>query len=83
MLITYRPEYHGALATIPGAQTIALRPLNATQTETLLGELLGSNSSLHGLTQVISQRAGGNPFFAEEIVRDLAERGAVRGARGS
>ena len=28
VLITYRPEYRGALATIPGAQTIALRPLN-------------------------------------------------------
>ena len=44
VLITYRPEYHGALATIPGAQTIALRPLNTTQTEALLGELLGSDS---------------------------------------
>jgi adenylate cyclase len=83
VLITYRPEYHGALATIPGAQTIALRPLNTTQTEALLGELLGSDSSVHGLTQVISERAGGNPFFAEEIVRDLAERGAIDGARGS
>ena len=27
VLITYRPEYHGALATIPGAQTLSLRPL--------------------------------------------------------
>ena len=25
----------------------------------------------------------GNPFFAEEIVRDLSERGALRGAQGS
>jgi adenylate cyclase len=83
VLITYRPEYHGALATIPGAQTIALRPLNAIQTEALLGELLGSDSSLHGLAEVVSERAAGNPFFAEEIVRDLAERGAIEGARGS
>ena len=36
-----------------------------------------------GLAAVIAERADGNPFFAEEIVRDLAERGAVRGARGS
>ena len=27
-LITYRPEYRGALSQMPGAQTIALRPLN-------------------------------------------------------
>jgi adenylate cyclase len=38
---------------------------------------------VHGLAEFIAERAGGNPFFAEEIVRDLAERGAVRGARGS
>ena len=43
VLITYRPEYRGALATIPGAQTIALRPLNTTQTATLIGELLGTD----------------------------------------
>ena len=28
MLITYRPEYRGALSRVPGAQTIALRPLS-------------------------------------------------------
>jgi len=83
VLITYRPEYRGALSTIPGAQTISLRPLSATQTDALLGELLGTDSSLRGLAAVISERANGNPFFAEEIVRDLAERGAIDGARGS
>jgi adenylate cyclase len=82
VLITYRPEYRGALATIPGAQTIALRPLNTTQIAALIGELLGTDSS-GGLAEVIAERAGGNPFFAEEIVRDLAERGAIRGTRGS
>jgi adenylate cyclase len=83
MLITHRPEYRGALATIPGAQTIALRPLNATQTATLIGQLLGTDASLSRLTEIIAQRAAGNPFFAEEIVRDLSERGAIRGAQGS
>ena len=83
MLITYRPEYQGALAAIPGAQTIALRPLNNTQTVALIGELLGTDASVQGLAEVISERAGGNPFFAEEIVRDLAERGSIHGERGS
>ncbi|WP_445162692.1 ATP-binding protein [Mycobacterium sp. Dal123C01] len=83
MLITYRPEYEGALAAIPGAQTIALRPLNTAQTVALIGELLGTDASVHGLAEVISERAGGNPFFAEEIVRDLAERRSIQGERGS
>jgi adenylate cyclase len=83
VLITYRPEYRGALASIPGAQTIALRPLSATQTKALTAELLGTDTSVHGLTGQIIERAAGNPFFAEEIVRDLAEREAIRGTRGS
>jgi adenylate cyclase len=83
VLITYRPEYHGTLANISGAQTLSLRPLNTEQTEALIGELLGTHSSVDGLTAVIAARADGNPFFAEEIIRDLAERGAVRGTRGS
>jgi adenylate cyclase len=83
VLVTYRPEYRGALASIPGAQTVALRPLNNTQTAKLIGELLGTDGSTHELAEVISERACGNPFFAEEIVRDLAERGAIGGTRGS
>ncbi len=83
MLITYRPEYQGALAAIPGAQTIALRPLNTAQTVALIGELLGTDASVLGLAEVISERACGNPFFAEEIVRDLAERGSIHGERGA
>jgi len=83
VLITYRPEYRGALAAIPGAQTIALRPLSHTQTATLIGELVGTDSSVRGLAEHIAERAAGNPFFAEEIVRDLAERGTIRGSRGS
>ncbi len=83
VLITYRPEYHGALATIPGAQTMALRPLNTAQTATLIGELLGTEPSVHELSEIISERAAGNPFFAQEIVRDLSERGAIHGGQGS
>ncbi len=32
---------------------------------------------------MIAEKAAGNPFFAEEIVRDLAERGVLRGDRGA
>ena len=35
------------------------------------------------LGQTIAERAAGNPFFAEEIVRDLAERGVLLGERGA
>jgi hypothetical protein len=81
--MTYRPEYRGALAHIPGAQTIALAPLSDTETSTLVAELLGRDPSVGPIGQVIAGRAAGNPFFAEEITRDLAERGVLLGERGS
>ncbi len=83
VLITYRPEYRGALATVSGTQTIALRPLNTAQTTALIDGLLGGHNSVRGLAQLIAERAAGNPFFAEEIVRDLSERGTISGATGS
>jgi len=83
VLITYRPEYHGALTRVSGAQTLALRPLTDAQTSALTAERLGSDPSITGLAAQIGARAAGNPFFVEEIVRDLAERGVLHGAPGA
>jgi len=83
VLITYRPEYHGALTRVSGAQTIALRPLTDAQTSALTTELLGSDSSMGGLAAQVGARAAGNPFFVEEMVRDLAERGLLHGEPGA
>ncbi|OBG35388.1 cyclase [Mycobacterium sp. E3198] len=82
VLITYRPEYHGTLAQAAGAQTIALTPLSDAETSTLLCELLGPDPSVAQLAKTIAGRAAGNPFFAEEITRDLIERGVLLGERG-
>ena len=83
VLITYRPEYHGALAHLAGAQTIALAPLSDSETSTLVSELLGPDPSVGQIGEMITARAAGNPFFAQEITRDLAERGVLVGERGS
>ena len=80
VLVTYRPEYEGALTRVHGAQTIALAPLSDPETAALVSELLGPDPSVVGLGQRIAERAAGNPFFAEEMVRELAERGVLRGS---
>jgi len=82
VLITYRPEYRGALAHVPGAQTISLAPLSDSETSELLGELLGPDPSIATIRALIVGRAAGNPFFAQEMVRELAERGVLEGERG-
>jgi hypothetical protein len=83
VLVTYRPEYHGALTQMAGAQTVALAPLSDAEIAALVFELLGPNPSVGALGQTIADRAAGNPFFAEEMVRELAERGVLRGERGA
>ncbi len=83
VLITYRPEYRGALSRTPGTQTISLTPLNSAQTSALTAELLGTDPSVRALSARIADRAAGNPFFAEEMVRDLAQRGVLDGDRGA
>jgi class 3 adenylate cyclase len=82
VLITFRPEYEGALNRAHGTQTIALGPLRDSDTAVLLGELLGSDPSVGELAAIVVERAAGNPFFAEEMVRELAQRSVLTGERG-
>src|ERR1700755_207234 len=80
VVFTHRPEYRGPLTD--GSHTIALDPLDDSQTSAVVGHLLGSDTSLAALAAQIVDRAAGNPFFAEEMVRDLAERGVIDGEHG-
>jgi class 3 adenylate cyclase len=82
VLISSRPEYDGALTRVRGAQAIALAPLGDSDTAALIGELLGSDPSVGDLAAIIAERAGGNPFFAEEMVRELVQRGVLAGEHG-
>jgi class 3 adenylate cyclase len=82
VLITYRPEYCGSLSRMCDAQNIALVPLSNTETTALVTDLLGADPSTTQIAALVAERAAGNPFFAEEIVRDLVERGVLH-ASGS
>lgn len=82
-LITYRPEYRGALSRLAEGRTLTVAPLSGRETSELIAEQLGADDSLAGLAATIAERAVGNPFFVKEIVRDLAERGILHGRRGA
>lgn len=82
VLLAYRPEYDGALAHASQRQTIVLDPLDESHMSALSAELLGKDPSIGALADVVVKRAGGNPFFAEEIVRDFSERDVLIGGRG-
>jgi class 3 adenylate cyclase len=83
VLVTYRPEYQGAFTKVAAAHTVALAPLNDSETAVLVAHLLGPEPSVDALGRRVAERADGNPFFAEELVRDLAERGVLQGEPGA
>jgi class 3 adenylate cyclase/tetratricopeptide (TPR) repeat protein len=81
LLATARPEYRPSWAS--GVERLALPALSPQESTALLDDWLGSDPALAPLGARIEARARGNPLFAEEIVRVLAERGALRGHRGA
>ena len=83
VLITYRPEYAGALTRIADTKTLTLQPLSDAQSAALTAEMLGTDPALAALSVLITERAAGNPFFVEEIVHDLAEQGVLDGRPGA
>jgi class 3 adenylate cyclase/tetratricopeptide (TPR) repeat protein len=83
VLVNFRPEYEPAWEGSPIYETLALQPLAAEDTRELLRDLAGADPSLDGLDEPIHERTGGNPFFIEEIVRELAESGYLEGERGA
>ena len=51
VILTYRPEYEGALTRVHGAQTVALAPLTDTEIGAMVSQLLGSDPSVAALRQ--------------------------------
>jgi class 3 adenylate cyclase/tetratricopeptide (TPR) repeat protein len=83
VLANYRPEYAPPWAENPCWQALELAPLRREDTRELLRDLAGEDPSLDGLDEPIHERTGGNPFFIEEVVRELAEAGYLVGERAA
>ena len=56
---------------------LVLQPLDSQSSETLINNMLSIKGLHHGVKTQIIERAGGNPFFIEEVVRGLIDEGAV------
>jgi class 3 adenylate cyclase len=82
VLVTYRPEYDDRWLAHASAVRMHLDPLGPALAARLLDGLLGTAPDLAPLKGLLIERAGGNPFFLEESVRDLAQSGGLSGERG-
>ena len=58
-------------------QSILLKPLQADQTDLLLTNLLGMQELPKNIRDLIVEKADGNPFFIEELIRSLIETNQI------
>jgi class 3 adenylate cyclase/tetratricopeptide (TPR) repeat protein len=83
VLTNFRPEYRAEWMSRSHYRQLPLAPLGPEALEELLSDLLGNDPSLDGLSEMIREQTGGNPFYVEEAVRELVESGALEGDRGA
>ncbi len=82
-VVNFRPEYSRGWDSAPIYRELSLEPLGQRDTLELLRDIAGDDPSLDGLEEPIHERTAGNPFFIEEIVRELIEAGHFEGERGA
>jgi tetratricopeptide (TPR) repeat protein/class 3 adenylate cyclase len=85
VVLTCRPRGAGirlpnsrALEDSAGHLMLMLNPLNAAASGSMLQSILGVKTVSPQVVDLIHERAGGNPFFLEEITQSLIEEGALQ-----
>jgi predicted ATPase len=74
LLANYRPEYRHEWGSAHVTQ-LSLEMLASADGSQLLSTLLGDDPALDEVKRLIVERSEGNPFFIEEIVQTLFDRG--------
>src|SRR5688572_11058493 len=75
-LTTYRPGYTAPWQDRSFHQRLALDPLPEDNVRSIAQALLSGAEAIPDLQQLVVARAGGNPLFAEELVRFFKTQGA-------
>jgi class 3 adenylate cyclase/tetratricopeptide (TPR) repeat protein len=75
LLGTYRPGYQPAWGGHTAATQIALPPLRAQDSRTVVQAVLGAVTLPEARLRAIVAQAGGNPFFVEELAWHAVEQG--------
>ena len=81
ILATARPEFRPPWSLRPHHKVISLAPLDETQVQRMIAELLSQRTLSPDVIKRMSERAGGVPLFIEEVTRLILERGEGGGAK--
>ncbi len=82
VIVTYRPEYPGGVATDRRYRRIELRRLGDVDCGLLLDASLGPDPGLASIKAQLAERTQGIPLFVEEMVRSLSDTGVLAGEPG-
>jgi class 3 adenylate cyclase len=77
-LFTYRPGYAHPFGDRTYHTRMALPTLSTADTVQMARAMLDTAHLPEELAALIAQKAEGNPFFVEEVVKSLRETGAIR-----
>jgi class 3 adenylate cyclase/tetratricopeptide (TPR) repeat protein len=82
LVCTYRPPFnlfsHYQLRTLGSLyHDLMLKELSASETRVMLASMLESDHLPPQLHQLVHQRAGGNPFYLEEVINALLDAGIL------
>lgn len=85
VLVTTRPATDGLDAQFEaaaGTQRVVLGPLGQAEVAQLVADTLEVSEAPAALVALVLSRAGGNPFFTEELTRAVRDAGVVTLDRG-
>jgi class 3 adenylate cyclase len=83
LILTYRPTYQAPWKDGSGFREIRLDELRDEEVSALTRDLIGNHPSTRAICDRIVERSGGNPFFAEELIRSLVDSGNLDGRPGN
>jgi tetratricopeptide (TPR) repeat protein len=76
-LATYRPGYRPSWMDKSYATQVAVQPLSADESLTVVQSVLQTDHVPVSLANLILDKAEGNPFFLEELSRAVGEQGSL------
>ncbi len=79
IVVNYRPDWPSPWRDMAQYGEMPLPELDDSQIHELTRDRVGGDPRLAGMIDRIAARSGGNPFFAEELVRALAQNGTLTG----
>nr|WP_246755660.1 adenylate/guanylate cyclase domain-containing protein [Bradyrhizobium sp. CCBAU 53338] len=83
LVLNFRPGFAAPLVQRMHYRQINIPPLSSSDAHQIVQDYFGADSSIALVSRNIVERAQGNPFFLEELMNSLIERGELDGTKGA